>query len=118
MSKALKAIGFLAFILLFTLAPLGFVLGAKLLKGDLACRVVARIVITFGIIAFALIVIGKVSIFASEAFIAGWFIVAAYFLALLVVWGGAIIAALHIFLYPKMTMKYHKSIHQKAKIHK
>ncbi len=112
MSKALKAIGFLAFILLFTLAPLGFVLGAKMLKGDLACR------IAFGIIAFALIVIGKVSIFASEAFIAGWFIVAAYFLALLVVWGGAIIAALHIFLYPKMTMKYHTSIHQKAKIHK
>lgn len=116
MSKALKAIGFLAFILLFTLAPLGFVLGAKMLKGDLACRVVARIVITFGIIAFALIVIGKVSIFASEAFIAGWFIMAAFFLAPLVAWGG--VMGIAYILYPKMTMKYHTSIHQKAKIHK
>ena len=110
MSKALKAIGFLAFILLFTLAPLGFVLGAKMLKGDLACR------IAFGIIAFALIVIGKVSIFASEAFIAGWFIMAAFFLAPLVAWGG--VMGIAYILYPKMTMKYHTSIHQKAKIHK
>lgn len=101
MSEALKAIGFLAFISLFALAPLGFVLGAKLLKGDLACRVAARIVITFGIIAFALIIIAIVSIFVYEAFVAGWFVIAAYYLSLLVAWGGAIIAGIVYIFIPK-----------------
>lgn len=94
MSQAFQAIGFLAITSLFALAPLGFVLGAKMLKGNLACRVAARIVITFGVIAFALIITAIVSIFACEAFIAGWFLLAAMFLAPLVAWGGAIIAGI------------------------
>ena len=94
MSQEFEAIGHLAFISFFALAPLGFVLGTKMLKGDLACRVAARIVITFGAIAFALIIIAIVSIFACEAFVAGWFLLAAMFLAPLVAWGGAIIAGI------------------------
>ena len=114
MSEAFQAIGFLAFISLFALAPLGFVLGAKLLKGDLACRVAARIVITFGLIAFALIIIAIVLIFASEAFIAGWFIVVAMFLAPLVAWGGAIIEGIVYIFIPKND----DEVSQKAQIHK
>ena len=101
MSEAFQAIGFLAIPSLFALTPLGFVLGAKLLKGDLACRVMARIVITFGVIAFALIIIAIVSIFACEMFVAGWFLLAAMYLAPLVAWGGAIIAGIVYIFMPK-----------------